>query len=599
MPRAAAVPGRLCAPILAWALAGALSLPAGLHAASPAPVAGRDGMVVSAHRLATRVGVDVLRRGGNAVDAAVAVGYALAVTYPAAGNLGGGGFMTVQWADGRKAFLDFREKAPASATADMYLDAQGHPRPGASLRGHLAVAVPGSVAGLERAREAWGSRSRAELLAPAIRLARQGFVFDAADAALLRQAADDLARDAPARRVFLPRGRPLDAGERLVQRDLATTLRAVARQGVNGFSRGAVARKLVASNRAGGGRLTLDDLQAYAPRTLAPVECDYRGFHVVSAPPPSSGGIVLCQILQVLAHDDLPAMGFRSAQAVHLQVEAMRQAYADRNQNLGDPDYVRNPVGQLLDPAYADRIRAAIDPQRARPSREVAPGPPSQEGTQTTHYSIIDREGTAVAVTTTLNDAFGARVMAAGTGVLLNDEMDDFTIKVGSPNLYGLVQGAANAIEPGKRPLSSMSPTIVSRGGKVVLVLGSPGGSRIITSVLHTLLNVIDHGMTVQEAVDAPRFHHQWLPDVIQAERHALSPDTRGLLEKLGHEVQEVPPFGQMAAILVGGPALGAAAPGEARYFGAVDPRRGTGLALGYRAKERDVKARRPGNRAP
>ena len=563
--------------LAAWALACAAG-----HAASQAPVAARQGMVVTAQHLATRVGVDVLQDGGNAIDAAVAVGYALAVVYPAAGNLGGGGFMTLQLADGRKAFLDFREKAPLAASADMYLDAQGQVIPGASTQGHGAVAVPGTVAGLEHALARWGSLPRAALLAPAIRYAQQGFVLEQGDADMFAGAAETLKRDPPSAAIFLSQGEASVAGHRLVQKDLAATLQRISEHGAAGFYQGPVGAAIVASSQAGKGFITQADLDQYRVRELKPVECTYRGYGVVSAPPPSSGGVALCQMLGILEGYPLQELGYRSAQAVHYQIEAMRHAYADRNHYLGDPDFVDNPLQRLLDKAYAARIRAAIAPQRAGVSRDIKPGLAAHEGSNTTHYSIVDGQGNAVAVTYTLNDWFGAKVTAAGTGVLLNNEMDDFTAKPGVPNLYGLVQGQANAIAPGKRPLSSMSPTILTRDGQPVLVLGTPGGSRIITMVLHTILNLVDYGMNVQEAVDAPRFHQQWLPEATAVENFALSPDTRKLLEAMGHRFSPPPPPGHLAAILIGAPALGGKPVGGQRFYGANDPRRGTGLALGY-----------------
>jgi gamma-glutamyltranspeptidase/glutathione hydrolase len=367
-----------------------------------------------------------------------------------------------------------------------------------------------------------------------------------------------------------------------VQKDLAKTLRLIAQKGPDGFYRGFVAEQIAASSAAGKGIVTKEDLARYRVRELAPIECDYRGYHVVSAPPPSSGGVVVCEILNVLEGYPLKDLGFRSAQSVHYQIEAMRHAYLDRNSYLGDPDFVKNPLDRLLSRQYAEQIRAAIDPAKAGVSRDMKPGTPPHEGSNTTHYSIVDDQGNAVAVTYTLNDWFGARVTAAKTGVLLNDEMDDFTAKVGVPNLYGLVQGQANSITPGKTPLSSMCPTIVSKDGKPVMVVGTPGGSRIITVVVHTILNVIDYGMDIQEAVDAPRFHQQWLPETTNVENFALSPDTRKILEGMGHKFAGPQPANHVAAILVGAPSLGGKPRGSYRYYGANDPRRGTGLALGY-----------------
>jgi gamma-glutamyltranspeptidase / glutathione hydrolase len=553
-----------------------------VQAASQAPVAAQNGMVVSAQHLATKVGVDVLKRGGNAIDAAVAVGYALAVVYPAAGNLGGGGFMTVQLADGRKTFLDFREKAPFGATANMYLDKDGNVIKGLSTNGHLAVGVPGTVSGMEYARTKYGTMQRAALIAPSIALADKGFALEQGDIDMLLTATDDFKKDGVSGAIFLNKGEPFAVGQKLVQKDLAKTLRAISQKGTDGFYKGWVGQAIVASSHAGKGLITQADLDQYSTRELAPVECDYRGYRIVSAPPPSSGGVIICEMLNILEGYPLKDLGFRSAQAVHYQIEAMRHAYVDRNSYLGDPDFVKNPLDRLLDKGYAEKIRGVIDPARAGVSKDIKPGVAPHEGSNTTHYSITDRWGNAVSVTYTLNDWFGAKVAAAKTGVLLNNEMDDFTAKVGVPNLYGLVQGEANAIAPGKRPLSSMSPTIVSKDGKAVFVVGTPGGSRIITAVLHTILNVVDYGMNVQEAVDAPRFHQQWLPDVTNVEAYAISPDTRKLLTDMGHNLGVPQPANHMAAIIVGAPSLGGKPVGNNRFYGANDPRRNTGLALGY-----------------
>ncbi|BEP62784.1 gamma-glutamyltransferase [Variovorax sp. V213] len=571
-------------PTLRAAVAAALVLAgaSASNAASQAPVAAEHGMVVSAQHLATKVGVDVLKRGGNAVDAAVAVGYALAVVYPAAGNLGGGGFMTVQLADGRKTFLDFREKAPLAATANMYLDKDGNVIKGLSTNGHLAVGVPGSVSGMEYAREKYGTMKRADLIAPSIQLAEKGFTLEQGDIDMLRTSTNDFKKDPVSGAIFLNKGEPFAVGQKLVQKDLAKTLRAVSAKGVDGFYKGWVGQAIVASSQAGKGIITQADLDQYKTRELAPVECDYRGYRVVSAPPPSSGGVIICEMLNILEGYPLKDLGFRSAESVHYQIEAMRHAYVDRNSYLGDPDFVKNPLDRLLDKGYAEKIRAAIDPKKAGVSKDIKPGVAPHEGSNTTHYSITDQQGNAVSVTYTLNDWFGAKVTADKTGVLLNNEMDDFTAKIGVPNMYGLVQGEANAIAPGKRPLSSMSPTIVSKDGKPVFVVGTPGGSRIITAVLHTILNVVDYGMNVQEAVDAPRFHQQWLPDVTNVETFALSPDTRKILTDMGHNLGVPQPANHLAAIIVGAPSLGGKPVGANRFYGANDPRRNTGLAAGY-----------------
>jgi gamma-glutamyltranspeptidase/glutathione hydrolase len=563
------------------AFATALAL-AAAQAASVAPVAAENGMVVTAQHLATRVGVDVLKDGGNAIDAAVAVGYALAVVYPAAGNLGGGGFMTIQLADGRKTFLDFREKAPLAASANMYLDQSGNVVKGLSTDGHLAVAVPGTVHGMETALARYGTMKRAALLAPAVRYAQDGFVLGQGDVDLLVTASAAFRKDPASAAIFLNQGEPFAVGQRLVQRDLAATLKQISDKGVDGFYEGPVGRAIAAASAAGKGLITQADLDQYRTRELAPIECDYRGYHIVSAPPPSSGGVIVCEILNVLEGYPLKELGFRSALAVHYQIEAMRHAYVDRNSYLGDPDFVINPLARLLDKGYAGQIRAAIDPAKAGISKDVKPGVSPHEGHNTTHYSNVDRFGNAVSVTYTLNGWFGAKITAPTTGVLLNNEMDDFTAKPGVPNVYGLVQGGANAIAPGKRPLSSMSPTIVSKDGKPVMVLGTPGGSRIITTVLHAIINLIDYGMNVQEAVDAPRFHQQWLPETTSLEPFALSPDTRQLLEAKGHKFGGSQPGSQLAAILVGAPTLGGTPVGKNRFYGANDPRRNSGLALGY-----------------
>jgi gamma-glutamyltranspeptidase/glutathione hydrolase len=572
--------------VFALAVTTALIPLASLHAASPAPVEAEHGMVVTSQRPASEVGVEVLKRGGNAIDAAVAVGYALAVVLPDAGNIGGGGFMTIRTKDGKSTFIDFREHAPLAATKTMYLDAAGNPVKGASLDGYLAVGVPGSVAGFEYARETYGTQSRQDLMAPAIRLARDGFTLDQGYAAVLRDNAAWLARDPAAAAIFLkPDGKPYGSGETLVQADLAASLSAISETGPDAFYKGAIADAIVRASSAKGGILAKADFEQYKVRELEPVKCSYRGYDIVSSPPPSSGGVIICEILNVLEGYPLSYLGSASAETVHLMVEAMRYAYVDRNSALGDPDFVDNPVGKLLDKAYAAGIRAKIDPYRAGVSQALMPKG-FGESHETTHYSIIDNDGNAVAVTYTLNGSWGAGVVAPGTGILLNNEMDDFTAKPGVPNLYGLIQGAANAIEPKKAPLSSMSPTIISRDGKPFMVIGSPGGSRIITITLEAILNVIDHGMDIQEAIDAPRIHHQWLPDAIYVEPRGLSPDTERALAGMGYKVQGDPDWaiwGTAAGILVGGKSLAEIQKGGgARYNGAIDSRSGSGAAIGY-----------------
>ncbi|WP_230165709.1 gamma-glutamyltransferase, partial [Pseudomonas mediterranea] len=500
-----------------------------------------------------------------------------------AGILIGGCFMTLQLADGRKTFLDFREKAPLAATADMYLDKDGNVVPDLSTRGHLAVGVPGTVSGMELALKKYGSKPRAELIAPAIRLAEDGFTLEQGDVDLLETATDVFKKDMrDSGSIFLHNGEPMQVGQKLVQKDLARTLREISTKGADGFYKGWVADALVTSSQANKGIITQADLDKYKTRELAPVECDYRGYHIVSAPPPSSGGVVLCQIMNILDGYPMKELGFHSAQGMHYQIEAMRHAYVDRNSYLGDPDFVQNPIDHLLDKNYAAKLRAAIEPQKAGNSHAIKPGVAPHEGSNTTHYSIVDKWGNAVSVTYTLNDWFGAGVMASKTGVILNDEMDDFTAKIGVPNMYGLVQGEANAIAPGKAPLSSMSPTIVTKDGKTVMVVGTPGGSRIITATLLTILNVIDYGMNLQEAVDAPRFHQQWMPEQTNLETFAASPDTQKILESWGHKFTGPQDPNHIAAILVGAPSLGGKSVGKNRFYGANDPRRNTGLSLGY-----------------
>lgn len=566
-----------------------------VQAATLPAVEAANFMVVSAHRLASEAGVAMLQQGGNAIDAAVAVGYAEAVVNPCCGNIGGGGFLVAHLADGRDIFLNFRETAPAAATPEMYLDAQGNVVPGASLHGWRAVAVPGTVLGLDTALTQYGTLPRSVVMAPAIRLARDGFVLTRFDTDIMQRATATFRHEPNVARSFLQAdGSPLQPGERLVQPDLAATLQAIADSGPDAFYRGRIPHEVETASRAGGGIITAADFAAYRITQSAPLSCTYRGFLFLSAPPPSSGGVTLCEILHVLEGYDMRALGFHSAQAVHVMIEAMRHAYFDRNASLGDPDFVTNPLARLLSPDHAAAIRAQIG-DRATPSRTLTPDAAPHERAETTHYSLIDKTGNAVAVTYTLNGGFGAGVIAGDTGFLLNDEMDDFTVKPGVANLFGLVQGEANAIAPGKRPLSSMAPTLVLRDGHMFLVLGSPGGARIITITLETALNILDYGMAPQPAVDAPRLHHQWLPDEIFAEPYALSPDTQALLQAMGYRITEQAPWGAAELIEVAPPqAAGehaassgndAAASGALRpglYYGANDARRPAGAAIGY-----------------
>lgn len=506
-------------------------------------------MVVTSQHLASEVGAAVLRQGGNAIDAAVSVGYALAVTHPCCGNLGGGGFMTIHLADGRNTFINFREKAPQAARADMFLDAHGNAVSQRSLNGYLAVGVPGTVMGLETARQKYGTLSRAALIAPSIQLAEQGFILTQGDIDVLADGTQSFHGQPNVATIFLNHGQPFAPGNRLIQKDLAATLRAISDGGTDAFYRGAVAATVAADSREHGGLLTRADFAAYDATETAPVICQYRGFTIVSAPPPSSGGITLCEMLQVLEGYSLKAMGFHSSSAIHVLTEAMRYAYRDRNTYLGDPAFIDNPTTRLLSAQYAATVRAHILPDRATPSATLPGLTAVDEHATTTHYSVADHLGNVVSVTYTINDSFGAKVIAGNTGFFLNDEMDDFTAKPGAPNGFGLVQGKANAVAPGKRPLSSMTPTIVFKGNKPVLVLGTPGGSRIITTVLEVIVNVIDHGMTLQEAIDAPRIHHQWLPDTLAAEPYALSADTAKALTTMGYKIVPLEPWGAGNAV--------------------------------------------------
>jgi gamma-glutamyltranspeptidase / glutathione hydrolase len=514
---------------------------------------------------------------------------------PCCGNLGGGGFMLIHLATGKEVVIDFRETAPLAATRDMYLGPDGAPLPDASTRGYKAVGVPGTVMGLDTALARYGTMSRMAVMSPAIELAQQGFTLWDPDIDILRTGNKAFAAEPNVAAIFLKAGQPYAAGDGLVQSDLARSLSLIARDGPDAFYRGSIAEAIVTASQAGGGILSLEDFRRYHAIEREPVRCSYRGFGIVSAPPPSSGGTALCEALNILAGLPLAAQGFHSAASIHSQVEALRRAFVDRNNSLGDPAFVENPVAQLISADYAARLRAGIDPNRATPSSHLQSGL-VPEGDQTTHYSVIDDAGNAVSVTFTINSYFGAKVIAGNTGFFLNDEMDDFTAKPGSSNMFGLVQGPANAIEPGKRPLSSMSPTLVTKDGHIYLLLGSPGGSRIITAILETIVNVIDYGMDLQTAVDSTRFHHQWLPDQIYFEPYAFSADTAEKLAAMGHKLVEQPPWGAVEAIMVAPPAATGATSGGAGLddsshrgklvpgylYGANDSRRPGGAALGY-----------------
>ena len=535
------------------------------------PVLGRHAMVVSAQRDATAAGLEMLRRGGNAIDAAVAIGYALAVTDPCCGNLGGGGFMTIHLADGRNLFLDFRETAPRRATRTMFLDAQGHVVPGRSTKTWLAVGVPGTVRGLDAALARFGSLPRAEVMQPAIALARDGWRLGPGEVAILRQSATLLAAHQPAASIFLDHGRVPAVGSVLRQPQLAHTLQRIARDGDRGFYAGPVAHALVDASRRGGGVLTLADLHDYRVRWSPALQCSYRGYTVVTTPPPGSGAAV-CEALEVLAGYPLAQWGWGSARTTHAIAEAERHAFADRNTVLADPAFVDVRLSRMLSPAHIAAIRAAIRPSHATPSTQVHGAGAPAEGRHTTHYSVLDAYGNAVDVTYTINALFGTGLIAGDTGFLLNNEMDDFTSKPGVPNLYGLVQGEANAIAPGKRPLSSMTPSIVLKDGRPFMLTGSPGGSTIVSTTLQTMLDVIDFGMNAQQAADAPRMHMQWWPDRIDVEPGYLSPAAHDKLQQMGYALHQRAPWGAAELIVVGAHAI----------EGANDVRRPAGAAMGY-----------------
>lgn len=565
-----------------------------LYAASEPAAEARNGMVVSSQHLASQAGADILKAGGNAVDAAVAVGYAQAVVNPCCGNIGGG-FMTLHLADGKNIFINFRETAPASASADMYLDKDGNLIKDASLYGYLAAGVPGTVKGLDYALEKYGTMKREQVMAPAIKLARDGFILTRADTDVLDTTTARFKQDPEAARIFLkPDGSAFQPGDRLIQSDLANTLERIAKEGPPAFYEGDIPQIVEKASQAGGGKLTAKDFADYTISEVAPVTCTYRGYEFISAPPPSSGGVTICQTLNILEGYDLKAMGFNSADYIHTLTEAMRHSYMDRNTFLGDPAFVKNPTEKLTSKAYAEELRKEIIPGKATPSAQVQPGTGPHEKPETTHYSVVDNKGNAVSTTYTINGRFGAVVIPPSTGFFLNDEMDDFTTKIGEKNMYGLVQGERNAIAPGKRPLSSMSPTIVTKDGKIFLVLGSPGGSRIISITLQTALNIIDHGMAPQEAVNAPRIHHQWLPDEVYYEQRGVSKDSLNLLDKMGYKMVEQTPWGAAELIMVGLPGAAgvsadssgndAAVSGKVRegyLYGANDVRRPAGEAAG------------------
>ena len=559
--------------VIAAAIVAIISLGAARSVAGDDVAAGTHGAVATDQRLATQSGLRVLREVGNAVDAAVAIGYTLAVTYPAAGNIGGGGFMLVRFADGRAHFIDFRETAPTAAGANMYLDSSGNVIPDRSIVGPLSAGVPGSVAGLEYARAKYGTRSRHELIRDAIGFADRGFTLTEADADELASSQDVLLKFPATAAIFAPSGATPAAGTLFRQPDLAQTLRAIDASGDDGFYKGRIAHELAASIRASGGIVSEADLAAYRVLERDPLTCKHGGDTIVTSPPPSSGGVVICEILGILgdARPSLPVRGFENA---HLEVEAERRAFADRNARLGDPAFVPSPVAELLDPAYLARLRAGISPERATPSSHIRAGIAEHEGTNTTNYSVIDAAGNAVDATYTLNNSFGSGFVAGTTGVLMNDEMDDFTSKPGAPNMFGLVQGAANAIAPGKRPLSSMSPSIVvDASGRAVLAAGAAGGPRIITTTLDIIRAVVDFREEPGTALADQRMHMQWLPDILFAQPGTFDEATAGRLRRAGYTIEAGPAHSVANAV---------GTRSDGTRVGAHDPRAPTGSAAAY-----------------
>ena len=553
----------------------AVALQGVVWAASPEAVQGQHGMVASRSALASQVGADIMRNGGNAIDAAVATGFALAVTYPDAGNLGGGGFMVIRLADGRVVTNDHRERAPNGAQRDMYLDASGNVVPGLSTQTHLAAGVPGSVAGMLDVLEKYGTLPRKTIMAPAIRLASDGFVLNDDLAEQFGEAATEFAKHPGSARVFLKKdGSKYRSGDRFKQPELAKTLELISSKGRDGFYTGVTAELIVAEMKRGGGLITAADLADYKSVWRDPIKGMYRGYQIYSMAPPSSGGVLLVQMLNMLEPFDIKASGYGSAATIHLMVEAERRAYADRAEYLGDPDFYPVPIAKLTDKSYAVQRFSDFDATRATPSTGVGPGL-AHESPQTTHFSVMDAAGNAVACTTTLNLSFGSKIVVEGAGFLLNNEMDDFSARANTPNSYGLIGRVANSIEPGKRMLSSMTPTIVvDSEGHTRLVTGSPGGSTIITTVLQIIVNVIDHGMDVSDAVGVARFHHQWMPDRVIYEPWGISPDTLKILQGRGYTFVTLPwgrGIGDANSVMRSGDDL----------FGMSDPRN-RGGAAGY-----------------
>ena len=540
--------------------------------ASPSqPTLSKNAMVVSEQRLASQIGVDILHAGGNAIDAAVAMGYALAVVNPCCGNIGGGGFMTIHLANGKNVFLNFREKAPLKAYSEMFLDKENSKKHDATTTGYLAVAVPGTVLGLDTALQKYGTMTRQQVMAPAIQLAKEGYKVTPYESKTFANYAKDFSQQPEIAAIFLKNGQPYRAGERLIQNDLANTLQGIANNGPRYFYQGPVAQAIVKSSEAQGGILAWNDFAKYNVQELTPIKCSYHHYTLISAPPPSSGGITLCEMLNILENFPLQHLGYHTAASTHVIVEAMRYGFIDRNTKLGDPDFVKNPVAQLISKTYAVELSKKIR-HSSIISKTKLPSP-QHELTDTTHYSVIDNKGNAVAVTTTLNGFFGARVIANHTGFFLNNEMDDFATHIGRANKFGLVQQQVNAIQPKKRPLSSMTPTIIMQDGRVMMILGSPGGPRIITAVLLAILNVIDYKMAIQQAIDAPRFHYQVEPDEISMEPLTLSSTSTKKLEHLGYRIITQQRWAAVEAILIDS---------NGTLYGANDYRRPDGAAIGY-----------------
>jgi gamma-glutamyltranspeptidase / glutathione hydrolase len=551
-----------------------------VKAASREPVRGKHAMVASQTKLASEIGIDVMKRGGNAIDAAVAVALALAVTYPEAGNLGGGGFMLIRFADGRTTSIDYREMAPGAASRDIFVDSKGEliKGEGSSTVGYRASGVPGTPAGLDYAFKKYGSKkvTWSQLVEPSRRIAQDGFVLSNRLANLFKSYKETLSKYPESKRIFLNNGKFFEEGDVLKQPELAQTLARMQRGGAREFYEGETARLIAADMKANKGLITLEDLKNYQPRERTPLRGKYRGYEIITMPPPSSGGIVMLQTLNMLENYDLRRMGHNSSEKYHVLTEALRRSFADRAEYMADPDFADVPVAGLIDKKYVESRRATIDLTKASSSADIRAGQIiGKEPTETTHFTVVDTQGNVVTNTYTINDLYGSRVTAKGTGVLLNDEMDDFAARPGKANLFGLIQGERNAVQPKKRPLSSMTPTIVLRkDGSLWFALGARGGPRIITAVLQSVINVIDHNMGIQEAIDTPRIHHQWFPDEILSEPNGMSPDTRRVLENLGHKFAERPGYIAQATGIMIEEKTGV-------RLGAIDSR-GDGEAVGY-----------------